>query len=119
MFEPAQIANADFVFIDAGSPDSCDRQHFAAYARPRCYGRDITRWILERRIQKGEGETIDSTRFVATFTASRHNTGAQVEAVYNRITQAIEEGVYKSGNYQRPACAQLVKDIISQCKDPG
>ena len=46
VFEPAQVANADFVIIDAGSPALCDRQNFTAYAGPRWYGRDITQWIL-------------------------------------------------------------------------
>jgi len=42
VFEPSQLANADFAFIDAGSPDLFDRQNFAAYAGPRWYGRDLT-----------------------------------------------------------------------------
>ena len=71
VFEPAQLANADFIFIDAGSPDLYDRKNFATYAGTRWYGRDLTRWIQETRVKNAQGVPIDKTHFVATSPGCR------------------------------------------------
>ena len=64
------------------------------------------------KIRNAEGTAIDQQHFIATFTASWHIEGAQVEEVYNRMQQSIEEGLYKSGDWARTNCKTLVKDII-------
>ena len=64
------------------------------------------------KVRNAEGTAIDQQHFIATFTASRHLEGAQIEEVYNRMQQCIEDGLYKSGNWARTNCKTLVKDII-------
>jgi len=112
VFKPTQLANADFIFIDAGKPDVHDRLNFAAYAGPRWYGRELTRWIQTMQVRNAGGSAIDTQHFVATFTASRHIAGMQVEEVYHRMQQTLEAGMYASGNYTRANCEGLVKLII-------
>ena len=73
--------------------------------------RELTRWIQTMMVRNAEGTVVDQQHFIATFTASRHIEGAQVEEVYNRMQQCIEEALYKSGNWARINCKTLVKDI--------
>jgi len=112
VFEASQLANADFIYIDAGSPDTYDRRNFAAYSGPRWYGRQLAKWIRDVTVRNAEGTAIDKQHFIATFTAARHLEGAQVEEVYNRMQENIEDGPYQSGNYARTNCEDLVKLII-------
>ena len=47
VFEPIQLANAEFIFIDAGPPDTQRYRNYAAYSGPRWYGRGLARWIIQ------------------------------------------------------------------------
>jgi len=45
VFHPAQLAPADFIFIDAGPPDTQHYRNYAAYSGPRWHGRELARFI--------------------------------------------------------------------------
>jgi len=108
--QPYERCDYDYVFIDAGEADLTNRHNFSAYDGPGWVTQEVSRWIL-KGVHSAEGP-IEEKHFVASFTASRHISGKEVEVVYDRMRTYIQEGLEENGSQARAYAEDLPKLAI-------
>ena len=80
----------DFIFVDAGPPDTTDYAHYAAHQGPRWYTRELAQWLLDAKTQNGSGEVITADRhFIASFTATDYVEPDRLRAMYQGMEAAV------------------------------
>lgn len=82
---------ADFVFVDAGPPDTKDYANFSVYQGPCWMTWELAAWCLEQGVHAASGRLTED-HFIAVFQASNHVAPCDIVAVY-----ADMEGVLRSG----------------------
>ena len=81
---------ADFVFVDAGPPDTKDYANFSVYQGPCWMTWELAAWGLEQGVCAAGGRLTED-HFIAVFQTSNHVAPCDIRAVY-----ADMEGVVRS-----------------------
>ena len=82
---------ADFVFIDAGPPDTTNYANFVAYQGPRWVTWELAMWIVEQGVRSQTPITTD--HFIASFTASSHVPASRIRAVYSDMEGTLVDAL--------------------------
>jgi hypothetical protein len=82
---------ADFVFIDAGPPDTTNYANFVAYQGPRWVTWELAMWIVEQGVRSQTPITTD--HFIASFTASSHVPASKIRAVYSDMEGTLVDAL--------------------------
>ena len=86
---PYDAQPADFVYVDAGQPDTSDYSKFVVYQGPRWLTWELAQWGLCRGV-------FEEKHFIAVFRTHSHVEPAVVRAAYADMEGAMADALYAS-----------------------